>query len=125
MLIVLSSVIVRDLDVPCRSLAPFKTYPPLIVDADAVLSTPVAVQSFQPVTGRHPQIVELFGRVQGQELGSCTALNLVWQGLDRITGKQRGRALVGEALDHGCESYRETVRWSRLGNISRVGAKLD
>ena len=78
------------------------------------LSPPVAMQSFEPITRRHPQIVELLGRVHGKELGSRTALNLVRHGLDRITGKQRCRALVGEGLDHGCLAYRKAVRWSRL-----------
>src|SRR5882757_1282333 len=114
MLIASPSVIVHDLRIPRRSLAPFKAYPPLIVDADAVLSTPVAMQGFEPITRRHPQIVELFGRVNGKELGSCAALNLVRHGLDRITGKQRCRALVGEALDHGGVAYRKPVRSSRL-----------
>jgi hypothetical protein len=49
----------------------------LIVEADAVLSTPVAMQGFEPITRRHPQIVEFLGRVHGKEPGSCTALNLV------------------------------------------------
>src|SRR5882724_3689533 len=113
MLIASSSVIVHDRHIPRRSLAPFKAYPPLIVDTDAVLSTPVAMQSFEPIARRHPQIVELFGRIHSKEPGSCTALNLVRHGLDRITGKQRCRALVGEALDHGCGAYRKTVRSSR------------
>jgi hypothetical protein len=114
MLIASSSVIVHDLHIPCRSLAPFEAYPPLIIDADAVLSTTVAMQSFEPIARRHPQIVELLGRVDGKQLGSCTALNLVRQRLDRITGKQRCRALVGEALDRGCGAYRKTVRSSRF-----------
>src|SRR5436309_1572343 len=51
MFIVSSSVIIHDLHVPGRGLSPFKTYPPLIVDADTVLSTPVAMQCFKPITG--------------------------------------------------------------------------
>jgi hypothetical protein len=35
-------------------------------------------------------------------------LNLVRHGFDRITGKQRCRALVGEALDHKLCSVPET-----------------
>src|SRR3954462_13295492 len=63
MLIGSSSVIVHDLDAPGRSLAPFEAYPPLIVDANAGLpSRPV--QALEPIAGRHPQIVKLFGRVR-------------------------------------------------------------
>jgi hypothetical protein len=41
MLIASPSVIVHNLYIPRRSLAPFKAYPPLIVDANAVQSMPV------------------------------------------------------------------------------------
>src|SRR6476661_8757270 len=120
MLIASSFVIVHDFHIPRRSLTPFKAYPPLIVDADAVLATPVAVQSFEPIARRRSQIVELLGRVNGEQLGSRTALNLVRQGLDRITGKQRCRSRVGEALDHECKAYRKTVRQSMLrGRMDR------
>src|SRR5256885_994141 len=81
MLIASSSVIVHDRHIPRRALAPFKAYPPLIVDADAVLSAAVAVQSFKAIARRNPQIVELLGRVDGEELGSRPALDLVRQSL--------------------------------------------
>jgi len=66
MLIASSFVIVHDFHIPRRSLTPFKAYPPLIVDADAVLATPVAVQSFEPIARRHPQIVKRLCRVDGK-----------------------------------------------------------
>ena len=93
-------MIVYDLDVPCRASAPFEAYPPLIIDADTVLSAPIAVQSFKAVAGRNPQIVELLGRVEGDKLGSAPALNLIGQIFDRIAGKKRCRSLIGEAFYH-------------------------
>jgi len=39
--ILLLFVIIDDFDVPCFILTPSKTYPPLIVDADAVLTAAV------------------------------------------------------------------------------------
>jgi hypothetical protein len=54
MLIALTSVIVHDLDIPRRSVPPFEANPPLIVDADAVLSAAAAVQSFKHV-GRNSE----------------------------------------------------------------------
>jgi hypothetical protein len=50
--------------------------------------------------GRSAKIVELFGRVNGEKLGSRPLLNLVRQSLDQVAGKQRCRALVSEALNH-------------------------
>src|SRR3954463_13888107 len=48
MLIASSLVVIHDLHIPRRRLAPFKAYTPLIVDADAVLPAPVA--------DRHPEV---------------------------------------------------------------------
>ena len=47
-----------------------------------MLSTSIAVQGFEAVARRNPQIVELFGRVDGEELGSRPTLNLVRDTLD-------------------------------------------
>jgi hypothetical protein len=80
-------VVVRDLDIPCRTFAPFEAYPPLIVDTDAMLSAPIAVQSFKAIARRNPQIVEPFGSVEGEKLGSTPALNLIGQALNRVAGK--------------------------------------
>src|SRR5260370_23532161 len=62
MLIASSLVVVHDLDVPCRAVAPFEAYPPLIVDADAMFSAPIAVQGFEAVARRSPHVVEPLGR---------------------------------------------------------------
>jgi len=70
-------VIVHDLDVPCFTLTPSEAYPPSLVDADAVLTAPIAVQGFEVVTRWNPQIVQLRGRVDRKKLGSSAALNLV------------------------------------------------
>jgi hypothetical protein len=61
-------MIVDDLNVPGFAVPPNKTYPPLIVDANAVLPLAVAVQRLQTITRRHTQIVELFGRVDRKQL---------------------------------------------------------
>ena len=57
-LILLPLVIIDDFDVPCFTLAPSKTYPPLIVDADAVLSDAFAFQRLQAIRRWDTQIVE-------------------------------------------------------------------
>src|SRR5436305_13226959 len=101
MLIASSSVIVHDFDIPRCSLAPFKAYPPLIVNTDAVLPAAIAMQRFKPIAGRNPQIFQILGRVHRKQLGSRTALHLVRHRLHGKTGEQRCRSLVGEALDTG------------------------
>jgi hypothetical protein len=74
--------------------------PPLIVDADAMLSAPIAVQRFKTVARRNEQIFNSFGRVDGEKLRSRPALNLARKNLDRIAGKRRSSAFVGEGPDH-------------------------
>jgi len=48
-------VIIYDLHVIGVAVAPRKAYPPLIVDADAVLALAVAPEGFQPIAGWHTQ----------------------------------------------------------------------
>jgi len=49
-----SSVIIDDFDVhrARRSIRPLKTDAPLIIDADAVLPLPIALEGFEPVAGK-------------------------------------------------------------------------
>ena len=58
MLIVSPLVVVRDLDVPCFTVAPSKAYPSLIVYADAVLALTVAAQCFKSVPRKSGKITE-------------------------------------------------------------------
>jgi hypothetical protein len=96
-----------------------------------VLSTTVAMQSFEPIARRHPQIVELLGRVDGKQLGSCTALNLVRQRLDRITGKPENSAavrlsaklLIADAERTGKRYARQGLGWMGRDSRSPNGAK--
>src|ERR1700744_4613750 len=80
--VISSSVIVHDFNVPDRTVVPLKAYPPLIVDADTVLPSPIAPQRLQPIARWYEQIVELLGCIDSEKLGSCATLNLSWQSLD-------------------------------------------
>jgi len=55
-----SSVIVSDLDVDRagRAFRPLKANPPLVIDADAVLALPIALQSFQPIARQSGEVFE-------------------------------------------------------------------
>lgn len=61
------SVVIDDFDIERVTVAPDKTNPKLIVDANAVLASPVAAQRFEPVTRWNPQIVQPRGAVQDGE----------------------------------------------------------
>src|SRR6476660_2656467 len=63
MLMASSLVVVDDPNVPSGARSPFEAYPPLIIDADAVLPVTVAEQRFEAVAGRDSQVVGSLGRV--------------------------------------------------------------
>ena len=53
------SVVINNFDLVGVSIAPHETDPPLIVDANAVLSLSISVQRLQTVTRRSSQISQL------------------------------------------------------------------
>jgi hypothetical protein len=55
---------------------PSKTDPPPLVDADAVLAAPLALQRFEPIAGRHPEIIQRSRLVQHTQLAQGGGLNL-------------------------------------------------
>ena len=67
-------MVVRDLNIVRSVLFPDKADAILIVDANAVLTSPVSLQSLQLVSGRKAQVAQV-GR--GFELVKLTAGNLV------------------------------------------------
>ena len=54
MLIVSSLVVVHEFNFPCCAVAPLEAEPPLIVNADAILTVSIAVQSFEAIARRDP-----------------------------------------------------------------------
>src|SRR5438132_179688 len=66
-----SRVIVDDLDIPCAVLAPVETDSPLIVDADAVLAAPAALQRLKAVARGNSQVLQTLGRIELPQLRAC------------------------------------------------------
>src|SRR5664280_820520 len=79
-----SSVVVHDLDVGGSGVGPDEADPPLLVDADAVLSGPVPAECFQPVARRHSQVVERFGSVQHHQLPQGCSFDTWVDALDSL-----------------------------------------
>src|ERR1019366_89569 len=67
--------IVHDLNFVSIPLAPNEAQTPLVVNANAVLSPAVAMQSFQAISGRRCQIAQFRGAVQLPELAPRDALD--------------------------------------------------
>jgi len=61
-------VIVHDFDVVSVTVAPDKTNPVLIIDADAMLTLPVASERFKTISWKNNQVAKLMCRVQLLEL---------------------------------------------------------
>lgn len=66
-------VVVDDFHVMRCAIAPDKAHTPLVVDADAVLPLPVALEGFEPVRGGNAQVVQAYRRIEHVELaqGHC------------------------------------------------------
>ena len=80
-------MVIDDLDVPRLSATPHEAHPPLLVDADAVLSRPIPLQGFKAIARRQAKIVQPLRRVERLELGSRPSLDLKGQPPDRMTGE--------------------------------------
>jgi hypothetical protein len=68
-------MIVDDFDFVGIWFSPFKTYPPLCVDPNAVLARPVAMQRLQMIAWRVNQIRQQAGCIDRPELPESSPLN--------------------------------------------------
>jgi hypothetical protein len=64
-------MVVDDFHVVGVAIPPHEADAILIIYSDAVLALALAVQSLQPVSGRHTQIIQRHGGMQQEELLHC------------------------------------------------------
>jgi hypothetical protein len=69
-------VVVDDLDRVGMSVSPNEANPPLVVDADRMLSCALLLQRFEAIARRNAQVIEPAGIVQETELPQSHVLNL-------------------------------------------------
>lgn len=93
-------VVVDDLDVEGIGGAPDEADAPLIVDADAVLASTIALERLEPITGRNAQVGEGVGRIENDEFPKRDALKAGGQTTRAATLKERFRIGVAEGADH-------------------------
>ena len=94
-------MIARDFDIQRVWCTPEKAYPPLIVDADAVLARPFSLQSLESVARRRQQVVETIGFIEVNEFASCRSLN-AGRKLSRWSAAEDHLGFgIRERLDHG------------------------
>lgn len=51
-------MVINHFDVFCKSIRPAKTDAPLIIDANTVLTSTIALKRFKTITGRNSQILK-------------------------------------------------------------------
>lgn len=95
-------------------LDPLENYPPLVVDADRVKALSGSPQFFQPIRGRHAQVLKAGGRIDGFQFplrARCKALKFLYH----IVVEQPLCSLVAERLDQQQEytAYRDGLQSSR------------
>ncbi len=86
-------VVVDDLDVSGICARPAETDPPLIVDPDTVLPGAIAFELLQSVTGRHAEIVERLGGIDGHEFAQHDPAEVQVRRRVRPVARRTSRAL--------------------------------
>ena len=69
-------MVIRDLNIKCITMFPFKTNSPLIVNSNAVLTFPVTAQFFKSICRRDSQIIDVNGVVNHTKFSQSHLLNI-------------------------------------------------
>ena len=93
-------MVVDKLNVYRPSLCPGETDPVLTVDANRMLSGPVANELLQSIAGWHTQVVDGSSDVEHLQSLVCRPLNLGLQPGCTFQDPHPARGLVRERLDH-------------------------
>ena len=93
-------MIIYDFDFVRVSVFPDKTDAPLVVDADAVPSLPVALEGFESVARRHPHVIQLLRCRELRELAKGHPLNIGWKPARAFALPNFLRLFASEILNH-------------------------
>ena len=94
-------MVIDDFNLIGMSVPTLETDPPLIVDAETVLSTPVAGQGFQTMGRRDTQIIQGDRRIEPFKTHLRSAMNVLRDTAGCLSTCKFSGFLVPEALDHG------------------------
>jgi hypothetical protein len=93
-------VVIDDLDLEGIRAFPLEAHPPLIVDANTVLTSPIASQLLQAITGRDSEVIQAFRCIKKQKLSQHRALEICRKAPRNLPREEPRRIPVGEAADH-------------------------
>jgi hypothetical protein len=94
------SVVIDDLDIRRPRRRPRETDPPLVVDADAVLTHPITLQRLETIAWRNSYIVEDDGCIENHQLPECDANDPRVKRSNRMPMPQALGIPASERLDH-------------------------
>ena len=92
-------MVVDDLNLFRAAIAPYETNPPLVIDADRMLSLTVAFERLKPIAGWLTQIIQRAGIIEQQQLTACLPLYGT-KARHILVPQQARRGCVPERADH-------------------------
>ena len=99
-------MVVHDLNFTRARRGPHETYPPLVIDPDAVLTDSGSPEGLQPVTRRHSKLVEFLDGIQQPQLDERLPVETRIKALDALPLEQSLSVAIGEGDDHAVKVYR-------------------
>ena len=99
-------MVVHDLNFARARRGPHETYPPLVIDPDAVLTDSGSLERLQPVTRRDSKLVEFVDGIQQPQLDERLPVETRIKALDALPLEQSLSVAIGEGDDHALKVYR-------------------
>src|SRR5690606_1828592 len=116
-------MVVHDFDVLGPSRRPAEAEAELVIDPNAVLPGPVALEQFESVAGRNPKVVESFRDLQLAQFATRNRLNRP-EPSDAATACQGRRVCAPERSDHQRIITRHVIIVKRDGRKTWFGQAL-
>lgn len=95
-----ASVVVNEFDIFCTSLFPNKADPPLRINADTMLTSTVADQPLQSISGWDSEVLDILRRMNQLKFPHGCPLDFAINTLDVILLPDPLGILVAEVSDH-------------------------
>ena len=109
----MGSVVVDDFDLLGVGASPAEADAPPVIDADGVLTAPVAAERLEAIAGRHREKGQFDGRIDELKLNQSALPNLAGHAARAAGHPQLLGVAISEALDHTTSSAESDYPASR------------
>jgi len=124
-------MVVHDLNAmrAISALCPFKTYPPLLIDADAVLPSAIADQGLQMIAGQMRKVLQVLRGLKNAQSLFRLMVEAFERG-DPLPFRKAPGSAVPIASDHfpnlnnGTRYVKRISRFSMGGDFGKTGTKV-